>query len=116
VAPSSVKDAPSLTEVVAQNSVEVAPEIVVPGSEEDARLNPALNSVAVSAGDLLSMDWWWSTMGLVEDVLLVGAEETHGGGEREGRRSRGGRGGKYGRGGRRGGGWGRGGRFVFGGW
>jgi hypothetical protein len=40
----------------------------------DAPPNPALNSVVVSAGDLLSAVCRWSTTGLVEDVLLVGAE------------------------------------------
>lgn len=42
---------------------------------EDARPNPALNSVAVSAGDLLLTVCWWPTTRLLEDVLLVGAEE-----------------------------------------
>jgi hypothetical protein len=63
---------------VAPGLVEVAPglvENVAPGSEEDARLNPALNSVAVSVGDLLSTDCQWPTMRLAEDVLLLGAEE-----------------------------------------
>jgi hypothetical protein len=63
---------------VALGSVEVAPglaEDLAPGSEENARPNPALNSGAVSAGDLLSTGCRWSTMRPVEDVLLVGAEE-----------------------------------------
>jgi hypothetical protein len=77
--------APGLAENVAPGSVEVAPgsvevaprlaEDVAPGSEEDARLNPALNSVVVSAGDLLSTDCQWLTTRLVENVLLLGAEE-----------------------------------------
>jgi hypothetical protein len=75
---------PGLTENVAPGSVWVAPGSVevVPGlakdvalgSEEDAFLNPALNSVAVSVGDLLSTDYQWRTR-LDEDVLLLGAEE-----------------------------------------
>ena len=44
------------------------------GSEEGARPNPDLNSVAVSTCDLLSMVCQWSTR-------LVGEEETWGGGD-----------------------------------
>ena len=59
---------------------EVAPglaEGVAPGSCP----NLALNSVAVSAGDLLSTVYLWSTTRLVEEVLLIGAKETRGGGD-----------------------------------
>ena len=79
--------------------MEVAPRLaeeVAPGSEEDARPNLALNSVAVSAGDQLSTVCRWSTTGLVED-LLVGMEGTRDGGDsREGRSCKGGGGGRAG--------------------
>lgn len=72
----------SLTEVVASGSAEVVPgwaEAVAP-CLEDARPNPALNFVAVLAGELFSTDCRRPTMRLVEDVLLVGVEEIWGGG------------------------------------
>ena len=85
---------------VPPGSVEVAPgltEDVAPSSEEDARPNLSLNSVAVSAGDLLSTVCWWSMTGLVED-LLVGVEEIWGGWDgRVGRSCKGGGGGREGR-------------------
>jgi hypothetical protein len=91
VASGSVGVAPGSAESVALGSVEVAPdsagvapcsaEDAAPCSEENAGLNPALNSVAVSASDLLLMDSQWPTTRLVEDVLLVGAEGIWGGGE-----------------------------------
>ena len=66
VAPGSVGAAPGLVEDVAPGSVEVVPDLVevasgsiedvAPDSKEDVRLNPALNSVGVSAGDLLLTD------------------------------------------------------------
>ena len=58
---------------------------------EDARPNPALNFVAVLAGELFSTDCRRPTMRLVEDVLLVGVEEIWGGGGGS-RGSRGGQG------------------------
>jgi hypothetical protein len=61
---------------------------VAPGSEEDARPNLALNSVAGSAGDLSSMVCRGSTKRLVEEVLLVGADEIWGRGGGGGGRGR----------------------------
>ena len=76
-APGSVGVALGLAEDVVPGSVEVAPgstEDVALGSEKDARLNPGLNSVEVSVGDLLSTDCQWPTTKPVEDVHLIGGE------------------------------------------
>ena len=50
---------------------------MAPGSEEDAHLNPALDSVAMSVGDLSSTDsdCERQTTKLIEGVLLLGVEE-----------------------------------------
>ena len=47
---------------------------MAPGSAVVACPNAALNSVALSAGDLLWTVCQWSTPRLVEDALLVGVE------------------------------------------
>ena len=96
VAPGSAKAASGLAEDVAPTSLEVAalaaclyqslacPKIhlsasqppqedVAPGSEEDARPKPALNSVAVLSDDLMSTVCQRSTARLMEYDFLVGA-------------------------------------------